>query len=364
MIRTHLFMTVLLCVSSWLVGLLVAPGAEAQAEDRADRLFMQGKAAAQAKDWQQAHQLLSEAWDLKKSYDIASNLGQVAYLLGKHAEAAQHVAYALRHYPATGDAEQKQKAQSLLDLVRQEVSSLALDVSHGEAEILIDGSSAGRAAALPPELFVEPGERTIVATLGGESALRELDAKAGRHYRLELVLSSPKEVGGSAAPSESSQEASMGSEHHAELGVEDKAPAPEHSALAPQHIALIVGGGLTVASGVGLSIYTVKRAEAESDLDVARHRVEQGSGGSSSCAQSQSSSCRDLGQAVDDWESAGWGRNIFLGTTLALGAATLATYLLWPDSPETGNSPKAHSSPIVTPVLAGDQRGLLLSGSF
>jgi hypothetical protein len=369
MLRQQYFVTLLLCVSSLLIGFLAAPGAHAQAEDRADDLFIQGKAAAQAKDWEQAHQLLSEAWQLKKSYDIASNLGQVAYLLGKHAEAAQHVAYALRHYPATGDAEQKQKTQSLLDLVRQEVSSLALNVSHGEAEILIDGSSAGRAAALPPELFVEPGERTIVARLGGERALRELTAKPGHHYRLDLVLSSPKAAAASSAPDESFQDSSAIAPRPSEPGIEDRAPPEGRSALAPKHIALIVGGGLTLASGVGLAIYTVKRAEAESDVDVARHRVEAGSGGSSSCAQSQTQSCRDLGQAVDDWESAGRGRNVFLGTTIGLGAATLATYLLatywlWPDSSENNGSPTAHSSPTVTPILSADQQGLLLSGSF
>src|SRR5688500_10324938 len=58
-------------------------------QDRADALFLQGKAAAQAKNWDEAHRLLAQAWELKQSYDIASNLGQVAYLLGKHAEAAQ-----------------------------------------------------------------------------------------------------------------------------------------------------------------------------------------------------------------------------------------------------------------------------------
>src|SRR6187551_3088835 len=66
-------------------------------QDRADALFLQGKAAAQAKNWDEAYQLLAQAWELKQSYDIASNLGQVAYLLGKHAEAAQHVLFALRH---------------------------------------------------------------------------------------------------------------------------------------------------------------------------------------------------------------------------------------------------------------------------
>ena len=142
----------------------------AASQDRADALFLQGKAAAQAKNWDEAHTLLAQAWELKQSYDIAGNLGQVAYLLGKHAEAAQHVSFALRHYPATGDAEQKQKTQDLLDMVRQKVSSLSVQVTPLEAEVLVDGAPAGHAGELPPELFVEPGERVITAPAGGEVA--------------------------------------------------------------------------------------------------------------------------------------------------------------------------------------------------
>ena len=374
MIRTHLFATILYCVSSCLLGSLATSEALAQVDDRADKLFVQGKAAARAKDWDQAHQLLSEAWQLKKSYDIASNLGQVAYLLGKHAEAAQHVAYALQHYPASGDAEQKQKTQSLFDLVRKEVSSLSLNVSHGEAEILIDGKSAGPAAALPPELFVEPGERTIVARLGGESALRELSARAGQHYRLELVLSPPNTGTGPEASSDVSQNPPTPSPpRRSEPGIDDEAPQSDDSMLSPKTMALIAGGALTLASGVGLAVYTVKRAEADSDLDVARHSIEQSSTGSSSCtdrqSQSQSQSCQELAQAADDWESAGKGRNIFLGTTIGLGVATLAIFLFWPsssDASDTSNSSMAHSisSPKLTPVFTPDQRGLLLTGSF
>src|SRR6187455_542588 len=157
------------CVCPARMAQAQAPASELENEspqDRADALFLQGKAAAQAKNWDEAHKLLAQAWQLKQSYDIASNLGQVAYLLGKHAEAAQHVSFALRHYPATGDAEQKQKIQDLLDMVRQKVSSLSLQVTPLEAEVLIDGAAAGRANALPLELFVEPGERVITARLG------------------------------------------------------------------------------------------------------------------------------------------------------------------------------------------------------
>lgn len=329
---------------------------QAQAgRDRADELFLQGKAAAQAKKWNEAHQLLAEAWQLKQSYDIASNLGQVAYLLGKHAEAAQHVSFALRHYPATGDSEQKQKAQSLFDMVRQKVSSLSLQVTPSDAEVLVDGEPAGRASSLPPELFVEPGERIISAELGGERVQREVNAKPGGHYRLELTLAGVDAAAAAAAPGAIAEPAQPA---NSSFPPPDSAP-PSKSGLQPKHIALIVGGALTLASGVVLGVYAAKRSKAESDLDTYRARVQEESGDPTACATSNSQACRDLANATDDWESAGRARNIFLATTIVLGAGTVATFLLWP-SDDSSSGPSAS----LTPVLDPGQPGLVLSGSF
>ena len=318
-------------------------------QDRADELFLQGKAAAQAKNWDEAHQLLQEAWALKQSYDIASNLGQVAYLLGKHAEAAQHVSFALRHYPATGDAEQKQKAKDLLDMVRQKVSSLSVQVTPPEAEVFVDGTSAGRASALPPELFVEPGERTVIARLEGEAVERHVSAKPGGQYKLDLALaaSTPAAVPVAAEPEPAS---------HSPSEPTDTAP----SGFQNKHIAVIVGGVLTVGSGVALGIYASKRSKAKSDIETYQARVEDESSDPNACAHSNSAACQDLAEARDDWETSGRAINVLLPTTIVLFGATaaVATYVFWPsDSDES-------SGTALTPVLTPEQQGLLLSGSF
>lgn len=342
------------------VSLSVAEAARAQArvpsesqqaspQDRADALFLQGKAAAQAKNWDEAHQLLAQAWELKQSYDIASNLGQVAYLLGKHAEAAQHVAFALRHYPATGDAEQKQKAQDLLDLVRQKVSSLSFRVSPRDAEVLVDGASVGSASALPPELFVDPGERTVTARLEGETVERHVSAKAGGHYNLELTLTD-NPAAGVAAPVPP----------HADdpPAQPEDTPPPSDSAIQKKYIVVGVGAALTIGSGIALGIFASKRSKAESDVDTYTARVEEESDEPNACAHSKSESCEDLAQAYDDWETSGRARNIFLGTTVALAAGTVAAYFLWPSDSD------APSSTALTPVVTPEHQGLLLSGSF
>lgn len=319
-------------------------------QDRADSLFLQGKAAAQAKKWDEAHALLERAWALKQSYDIASNLGQVAYLLGKHAEAAQHVSFALRHYPATGDAEQKRKAQDLLALVRQKVSSLSIRVSPGDAEVFVDGASAGRANALPPELFVDPGERTVEARLGGEVVERRVSAEPGGNYKLELTFANASTA---AAPLAATDPVSTS---HAPMQPSEYPPTGG-PALETKHIAVIVGGALTVGTGIALGVYASKRSNAKSDVEASRDRIEEHTTGPNPCANGGPQECRDLARARDDWESSGRALNILVPTTAVLFAGTVAAYFLWPND-------SAPAAAALTPVLTPEKQGVLLTGSF
>lgn len=322
-------------------------------QDRADALFLRGKAAAQAKHWEEAYDLLGQAWSLKQTYDIAGNLGQVAYLLGKHAEAAQHVSFALRHYPPTGDAEQKQKAQDLLALVRQKVSSLSARVSPRDAEVFVDGASVGRASSLPPELFVSPGERTVSAHLEGEAVERHVSAEPGGHYQLELTLGTTAIA---AAPAAALSTAQPHSATHP--AAEPTDTPPRESGLPNKHIALIAGGALTVGSGIALGIYASKRSKAESDMETYRTRLQDESSDPNVCADSNSKACQDLARATQDWESSSRAQNILLVLTPVLAVGTIATFFLWPDDSE--DSPTT----ALTPVVTAEQKGMLLSGSF
>lgn len=329
-----------------------SPSESQTPQDPADALFRQGKAAAQAKNWDEAHKLLGQAWQLKQSYDIASNLGQVAYLLGKYSEAAQHVSFALRHYPATGDAEQKQRAQDLLELVRQKVSTLAIRVSPAEAEVFIDGTSAGRASTLPPEVFVDPGERTISARFEGDAIERAVSAKPGGQYKLELALANSNAAALAASVAT-----------HPDAPTNPPAEPMEDSSrsgsgLQTKHIALIVSGALTVGSGVALGVYASKRSKAESDVETYRARVEDESSDPNECAHSNSEACQDLAEARDDWETSGRAINILIPTTVVLAAGFFATWFFWPSDSDDP------STTALTPVLTAEHQGLLLSGSF
>src|SRR5688572_17441641 len=67
---------------------------------KAEELSRKGRELFVAQDYAGAYEAQLAAWQLKKSFDIAANLGQVELKLAKHRDAAEHLAYALDHFPA------------------------------------------------------------------------------------------------------------------------------------------------------------------------------------------------------------------------------------------------------------------------
>ena len=78
-----------------------APTAATKPLDHADELFEQAVTAYDAGRLADAEAKLAEAWGLKRTHDIAGNLGVVELKLGKYPEAATHLAWALQHFPPT-----------------------------------------------------------------------------------------------------------------------------------------------------------------------------------------------------------------------------------------------------------------------
>src|SRR5687767_11559519 len=76
--------------------------AQTSTEDRAAKLFKQGKAAEQKRDWPEAYRLFRELWGISPSYDVAANVAFSALKLQRVAEGASFLSYALHHFPATG----------------------------------------------------------------------------------------------------------------------------------------------------------------------------------------------------------------------------------------------------------------------
>ena len=77
-----------------------SPGDDDATSQRLADLYKRANALYGQKSLAEAEGLYLEAWNLKKTYDVACNLGALELDLGKLREAAEHLAFALREFPA------------------------------------------------------------------------------------------------------------------------------------------------------------------------------------------------------------------------------------------------------------------------
>jgi len=173
-------------------------GAAAPASQQGDRvteLFNKGLAASQAGDWEGARAAFAEALSLEPGhYQIAATLGRAEFMLGKHRDAAEHLAFFLREAPANTTPQARERAQQMLDKALTRIGSVTVDVNVPGAEVFVDGRSVGRAPLKGP-LYVEPGARTFGARKEGyESAHSSAQVPEGTAptIRLELTKSGAK----------------------------------------------------------------------------------------------------------------------------------------------------------------------------
>lgn len=165
-------------IATWSAPALSRPQGDA-IRGQADDYFRQGKRLVREGKLEDAYRAYLAGYQIRKGYDIAGNLGSVELELQKPRDAAEHLAFCLRNFPAAGTAKQLEFIQGRLAQARREVFGLSITVSVDGAEILVDGRSIGR-SPLPDEVFVEPGSRTVEARLRGyEPARRIIEARKG-----------------------------------------------------------------------------------------------------------------------------------------------------------------------------------------
>ncbi|MFO0761244.1 MAG: hypothetical protein U0359_32495 [Byssovorax sp.] len=159
---------------------------------QANRLYDAGQLA-------EAEALYQKAWNVRHSYDVASNLGALELDLNKPARAASLLSYALRQFPANGSERAIHALKGRLDKARSLSCTLRLKVNVSGADIDVDGEPQGKSPS-QDDLFVEPGKRTITVKLGKIVQQQVITAKAGQSADLTFELPSPS-VGPRVAPS-------------------------------------------------------------------------------------------------------------------------------------------------------------------
>lgn len=165
------------------------PSEEEAPPDDARRFYLEGNKALERQDWAAAEAAFLKAWALSKGYDVAANLGQAAFKLGRPRDAAELLAYSLRHVTPSAKPAARARTQEALDAIKKEIVTVRFSVNVPGANISVDGKRI-EPAMVAEELFVDPGRRAIEAKAPGyQPARATFEAKAGETRQVVLSLS-------------------------------------------------------------------------------------------------------------------------------------------------------------------------------
>jgi hypothetical protein len=324
--------------------------------DDADAHFRRGNELYKKERWAEAEGALEEAFRRKKVHDIAANLAYAEMKLGKHREAAEHLAFAVRTWAPTGKEDKRRFAEERLAQVKKEVATLKIRVNVAEAEVLVGGAKVGT-SPLEGEVFVDPGAQTVEARKAGyREAKQVVQAAKGAEAEVTLVLEVvPVETGpasevaaGGIVPSvapriDTSQPKGSGSEQTARGG-----PRKE----------LLIAGGITagVAAGAGV-VLAVVGASKSSDADDMAAGLER-DGGAKACAGGQRAAA--CGELLSLREDASTFTNVGAWMLIGAGIVGAGTLIYWLAAPRTAPQGAVQ----VTPAVGVRSGGLLVQGAW
>lgn len=332
-----------------LLGACLATATAARAEsDRADELFREGNKAFAAGDARTAYEAYRGAWTLRKSFDIACNLGRTEAELQLSRDAAEHLDYCLKTYPASSRddlREANKRFRELFAEVRARVAALRIETRPPGAEIAVDGARYGT-TPLSGDVFVDPGQHRVRAELQGfDGEERAIEVTAGASLTVSFLLGRTQE-----AP------AAQGSS--VETPVAALPNSGERRSADIRTTVVITGAALTlIGVGVGTGFYLDARATSDRIGRIGR-ALDLGPGRSACSEASPAPDCRSLSDAVGDEKGSRKAADVAFTASAIAGLATVAAWIVIPD--ESAESAGARVLPVVLPSFAG----LTVSGRY
>ena len=287
---------------------LMSADARAQTEvDQSDpeALFAEGRRLYKEDKFEEAYEAYKRAFELRESYDIAGNLGNVEVKLGRFKDAVKHLRYVLDKLPPSLDADKRErvreKTQKRIDEAMEHVAIAEISTDPPGATVTVDGEAVGKTPLAEP-LYLDKGKHTVTVELVGYQTLkRDIDLPAGSEKSFAMSLTKV----GEAAPATDDEEGG-----------------------GPNWI--VVGSGLGVgaaAVGVGIALVAVAGSKGGD-----REALAATLGSSSACSgASPPAQCAELQTLSDDELTfRGAGIGLLVGGGALLAAAGI--YALLPAS--------------------------------
>jgi tetratricopeptide (TPR) repeat protein len=328
----------------------IARGTAADTTDPVEAHFQAGVAAAKQGRFDRAREHYLEAWKLRKSHDVAANLGGAELQLGLYRDAAEHLRYALDHLAASKASEAGRRIEQDLETAKQHVGTLLLTVEPPNANVTLNGRLLGIASALPAEIYAEPGTVKLSATLEGHEP---------KTVSVSLQTADTREVSVALTPERAETPAPASGPASPPL---TPLPPPEPYPRTKKRnlVPVFIGAAVTVVAlgaGIGFAIDSGSADNQSLDaLNAARARF----GEDSACAPGRgagSAECDDLQDLRDRRTRSG---NIANTSFIIAGAATLFTagaYLLWPKTERI-------TALRLLPIAGPNESALILTGRF
>ncbi|WP_438033118.1 hypothetical protein [Sorangium sp. So ce204] len=331
------------------------PSAESERE-RAVRDFEEGRRAHVEGRLEEAELSYLRAWSRLKSFDIAVNLGQVQLRLNKPVSAVKHLAYGVRAVGPEIDPERLARMLALLDEAKAQVGTVRLQGTDvADVEVLVDGERVPD-DAVKHEVYVEPGERTLVIRLAGyEDEVVRVVAAAGVAETVmpELKPKAVKAAEATVAGTAGTGAAASGTASTPGMrAAKPKAPAAGARVEEQRSWVPVIALGAASAVGLGVAVgFTVAANAASADGDRQQAMLRQAGGGCVDVPGEYSNLCSGLRDSASRHETRTRTATVayVASGALAIGAVT---YALWPRA-RTATSRGMHASPELSPGRAG-----------
>jgi hypothetical protein len=339
------------------LAVLAAPAAVAQPAptpeevQQAQARWNEGKAAFDAGNFEAARVAFKQAYTVFAHPAFLQNLGEAELRTGRYVEAARHLSEFLRQATQIPPA-QKELATKSLKRAAERLGAVVVEADVADAEVRVDGDVVGKTPLGGAPYYVEPGTHVVVLRKEGfVDATQSVDVLKGPPKSVALSMR-PVESGAPAQPPLAPAVAS------------EAAPSPPSTPIETRTYVLVGGATLTVVAVVVGTVFAVKVGSDSNrwnEINDGLNAIKPADW--SGCVYKppdpnakpptpayvpDAGQCADLADANQTRQSHQNIRNASFIAAGVLGAATVATYLLWPRS-----QPTVTVMPHVGPGLAG-----------
>jgi hypothetical protein len=321
-----------------------------QARLDAEKRNTEGLERYQRGDYDGARLAFQQAWSVLASVDLLYNLSRAEVKSGHALEAIVHLRQILRNPKAT--AEDKDKAQRLLDEANQQTAHIAIEAPAG-ATIYIDKVESGDAPV--GEAFdVTPGKHVCEARANGASRVIEVDASVGAVVTARFALDQARAPTVSApVPVVAPPPAASANGAPSDDGREHGRRRHRDDVSARVIVPIVIAGGAVIAAGIGAAFGLVSKGKED---DAATFRANNPPG---FCVVQSSATCSQYASLLNSQQSATNAERVLLVTGGVLAVGAVVTYLVWPHG---DGMEKAHAW--VGPQVQPGGGGVVVGGAF